>query len=113
MKTGTNAHLPAKAGLSLCPALSSYLEAPRGPYVPGTVLLNTTNTDLEKMWAFSSGKSLSRRRKNAHHKTSGRRGCISNDPKMERGLEPALEGSIDTANAGKWNPVWLFTALKV
>lgn len=94
-----------QAGFSLCPSLSSYLEAFRVHYVPDTVLLNTTNTALEKMWAFSSGKSLSRRRKNAHHKISGRRGCISNDPKMERGLELALEGSIDTANAGKWNPV--------
>lgn len=83
--------------------------------MPDTVLVNTTNTTLEKMWALSSRRSLSRKKKKCipKIKCNGRRGCISNGPKMKRGLELAFEGSRDTANAEEGNYVWLFTVLKV
>lgn len=69
LKTGTNANLP-HAGFSLCPSLGSYLESFRAYYMPDTVLVNTTNTTLEKVWALSSRRSLSRKKKNAYHKIS-------------------------------------------
>lgn len=73
--------------------------------MPDTVLVNTTNTTLQKMWALSSRRSLSRKKKKCipQNKCNGRRGCISNGPQMERGLELAFERSIDTANVEKWN----------
>lgn len=76
----------------------SYLESFRVYYMPDTVLVNTTNTTLEKMWALSSRRSLSRKKKKCipQIKCNGRRGCFSNGPKMERGLELAFEGSTDT-----------------
>lgn len=65
--------------------------------MPDTLLVNTTNTTLKKMWALSSRRSLSRKKKKCipQIKCNGRRGCISNGPKMENGLEVAFEGSID------------------
>lgn len=104
LKTGTNANLP-HAGFSLCPSLGSYLESFRAYYMPDTVLVNTTNTTLEKVWALSSRRSLSRKKKKCipQNKCNGRRGCISHGPKMERRLELAFERSIDTANVKKWN----------
>lgn len=65
--------------------------------MPDTLLVNTTNTTLEKMWALSSRRSLSRKKKKCipQIKCNGRRGCISNGPKMESGLELAFEGSTD------------------
>jgi hypothetical protein len=104
LKIGTNVNLP-HAGFSFCPSLGSYLESFRVYYMPDTVLVNTTNTTLEKMWALSSRRSLSRKKKKCipQIKCNGRRGCISNDPKMERGLELAFEGPADIANAEEGN----------
>lgn len=65
--------------------------------MPDTVLVNTTNTTLEKMWALSSRRSLSRKKKKCipQIKCNGRRGCIPSGPKMESGLELAFEESTD------------------
>lgn len=102
------------AGFSVRPSPGSYLESFRVYYMPDTVLVNTTNTTWE-MWALSSRRSLSRKKRKRipQNKCNGRRGSISNGPKMERGLELALQRSIDTANVKKGNEVWLLTALKV
>lgn len=102
------------AGFSVRPSPGSYLESFRVYYMPDTVLVNTTNTTWE-MWALSSRRSLSRKKRKCipQNKCNGRRGSISNGPKMERGLELALQRSIDTANVKKGNEVWLLTALKV
>lgn len=73
--------------------------------MPDTVLVNTTNTTLEKMWALSSRRSLSRKKKKCipQNKCNGRRGCISNGPKNGGGLELAFEELIETANVEKWD----------
>ena len=103
------------AGFSVRPSLGSYLESFRVYYMPDTVLVNTTNTTWEEMWALSWRRSLSRKKRKCipQNKCNGRRGSISDGPKMERGLELALQKSIDTANVEKGNEVWLLTALKV
>lgn len=94
------------AGFSVRPSPGSYLESFRVYYMPDTVLVNTTNTTWE-MWALSSRRSLSRKKRKRipQNKCNGRRGSISNGPKMERGLELALQRSIDTANVKKGNEV--------
>ena len=86
LRTGPNVSLP-HAGFNFCPSLGSYLGSFRVYYVPDTVLVNTTNTTLEKVWAFSSRRSWSRKKKKKctpENKCNGRKGCISNGPKMER-----------------------------
>lgn len=104
LKKGTSVNLP-HVGLSFCPSLGSYLGSFRVYYKPDTVLVNTTNTTLEKMWALSSRRSLSRKKKKCipQIKCNGRRRCISNGPKMERGLGLAFEEPTDIANVEKGN----------
>lgn len=95
------------AGFSVRPSPGLYLESFRVYYMPDTVLVNTTNTTWEEMWALSSRRSLSRKKRKRipQDKCNGRRGSISNGRKTERGLELALQSSIDTANVKKGNEV--------
>lgn len=83
--------------------------------MPDTLLVNTTNTTLKKMWALSSRRSLSRKKKKCipQIKCNGRRGCISNGPKLESGLELAFEGSTDIECRGGELDVIFFTVSKV
>lgn len=78
----------ATCWVQLCPSLGSYLESFRVYYKPDIVLVNTTNTTLEKRWALSSRRSLSRKKKKCipQNKCNGRRGHIANGPKVQRGL---------------------------
>lgn len=58
------------AGFSVRPSLGSYLESFRVYYMPDTVLVNTTNTTWEEVWAFPQGGHCLGRRENAQHKIS-------------------------------------------
>lgn len=95
----------ATCWVQLCPSLGSYLESFRVYYMPDTVLVNTTNTTLEKRWALSSRRSLSRR-KNAYHKISamGEKDTLQMVQKWREGWELAFERSRATANREvKWS----------
>lgn len=74
--------------------------------MPDTVLVNTTNTTLEKRWPFPQGGHSLGRRKNAYHKISamGEKDALLMVQKW-RGLVLTFEVSVDTAHVQMWNSV--------